>query len=172
MTKGALISSVWIGKTSRVGRNHLRAKRFVQYAVPHLLQGLVVCKQCNHAYVWYSTHQRRADRSGQRYAYYRCTGRSPYRYGGVKVAPTCSNKQVDADSLEEAVWAEVKALLYDPVRLEAEYNRRLQGAEVHGQKELLPIERELKRTRNAIGRLIDSFADGLVQKSCRPGKRA
>jgi len=139
--------------------------RIRKLAARHLLQGLVVCKQCNHAYTWFSTHQRGPDKKGLRYAYFRCTGRSRYRYGGVKVAPACSNKQIDAESLEQAVWAEVKALLQDPGRLEAEYNRRLQGAKTIGEKELLPIERELRRTRNAIGRLIDSFADGLLEKS-------
>lgn len=142
-------------------RERARARR---PAGCHLLQGLVVCKQCKHAYVFFSLGPRGDGKEGVRYAYYRCTGRSRHRYGGVKVPPACFNRQVDAEGLEQTVWAEVKALLQDPARLETEYNRRLAGAKALGQKELIPIERELKRTRNAIGRLIDSYADGLMEK--------
>lgn len=142
-------------------RERARARRHV---VPHLLQGLVVCRQCGHAFVFCPQRERRDNAGGPWYAYYRCTGKNRYRYGGVKVAPACSNRGVGAEALDHMVWAEVKALLQDPGRLEAEYNRRLTGAKTIGHQELLPIERELKRTRNAIGRLVDSYADGLLER--------
>lgn len=50
-------------------------------------------------------------------------GTDAYRFGGQRI---CSNTQVRTDLLEVAVWAEVRALLENPQRLEQEYHRRQQ----------------------------------------------
>jgi len=72
---------------------------------------------------------------------------------------------VNAVRLEEAVWADVCQLLAEPERIEAEYRRRLerkdQGAQAREQARLKGRIKELDRT---IARLIDAYAEGLLDK--------
>ncbi|UQA97645.1 recombinase family protein [Streptomyces halobius] len=58
----------------------------------------------------YYTGLDRCDRPGRMY---RCTGKTE-AYPGAQV---CNCSQVDADALEERVWAEVRSMLEDPDRL-------------------------------------------------------
>ena len=76
------------------------------------------------------------------YAYYRCCGTDAYRFDGQRV---CSNDQVRTDRLDEAVWREVERLLHDPARAAAEV--------------------QLAKLRRGMGRLIDSYAEGLIERS-------
>jgi len=99
-------------------RRQRQGKRGARY----LLQGLLVCQGCGYAYYGKPVSLRSAKGKKRSYAYYRCTGTDAYRFGGQRV---CHNKQVRTDLLEEAVWADVCALLKDPGRIEAEYERRL-----------------------------------------------
>ncbi len=100
-------------------RNRQR-KRGARY----LLQGLLVCQSCGHAF--YGKPVSRSSGKGKRrdYAYYRCIGTDAYRFGGQRI---CYNKQVRTDVLEEAVWDDVCSLLSEPERIEREYQRRLDG---------------------------------------------
>jgi site-specific DNA recombinase len=128
----------------------------------YLLQGLLVCKRCDHAY-----HGKPVSRTsgGQKhcYAYYRCGGTESWRFGGHKV---CANKQVRVERLDEAVWQDVCGLLNDPQRVEEEYQRRLggeqRGGDPAGAASLTKLIRNVKR---GIARLIDAYAEGLVDKS-------
>jgi site-specific DNA recombinase len=94
------------------------------------------------------------------YAYYRCVGADAYRFGGVRL---CWNKQLRTDLVDEAVWEEVCRLLEHPERLEQEYRRRLVQEE-KTPDELSSLEARLGRLRQGIARLIDSYADGLIDK--------
>jgi site-specific DNA recombinase len=79
----------------------------------------------------------------------------------------CDNPQTRGDLLDEAVWAEVRALLEDPARLrtETEYERRLAAADqVPDQDTAALLEGQVRRVRQGIGRLIDSYAAGLIDK--------
>ncbi|HEY2585836.1 MAG TPA: recombinase family protein [Tepidisphaeraceae bacterium] len=95
-----------------------RRSRAGQGGPRHLLQGLVVCRQCGRSLV----HHPSAPRGRAKFFYYRCTGLSTHRWGGLRV---CNSRAVRAEHLEQAVWADVRNLLADPQRLRREYERRL-----------------------------------------------
>jgi site-specific DNA recombinase len=94
------------------------------------------------------------------YAYYHCIGSDAYRFGGVRL---CWNKQLRTDLVDEAVWEEVCRLLSHPERLEQEYRRRL-VQEKQTPDELSSLETRMGRLRQGIARLIDSYAEGLIDK--------
>jgi len=103
--------------------------------------------------------------SGDRrhYAYYRCVGTDAYRFGGQRV---CDNTQVRTDLLEAAVWAEVCTLLAHPQRVMDEYQRRLQDPDhAVGQATQATMEGQITKLRQGMGRLIDSYAEGVIPKA-------
>jgi site-specific DNA recombinase len=123
----------------------------------YLLQGLIACKLCGHAY--YGKPCVCGDEKELYYEYYRCLGRDGYRYGG---SPLCMNKPVRGDLVEEAVWKEVLKLLQNPSLLEKEYNRRLSADKPDDIDDLTNQQTKL---RTAISRMIDSYSEGLIDKS-------
>src|SRR4051812_15322200 len=130
----------------------------------YLLQGLLVCRQCGYAYYGKAVSPRAARGQRRAYAYYRCCGSDAYRFGGQRV---CANAQVRTDRLDQAVWREVERLLRDPARIAAEYERRLEEARrrVSGGPELGEIETQVAKLRRATARLIDGYAEGLIDKA-------
>ncbi len=139
--------------------NQQRA-RIGQRGARYLLQGLLVCACCGYAY--YGKPISPSARKGhpRSYAYYRCIGSDAYRFGGVRL---CWNKQLRTDLVDEAVWNEVCKLLEDPSRLEQEYRQRLLAKE--SSTELTGLEASLGRLRQGIARLIDSYAEGMIDKA-------
>ena len=70
------------------------------------------------------------------------------------------------DRLDAAVWREVQGLLEHPQQLEQEYRRRLAPPTKRGQGEgLAMLHAQLGKLRQGIARLIDSYAEGLIEKS-------
>jgi site-specific DNA recombinase len=127
----------------------------------YLLQGLVVCKRCG--YGCYGKPVSRASAKGKvPYAYYRCTGSDAYRFGGQRL---CWNKQVRTDVLDAAVWDDVRHLLSEPERVRAEYERRLHGVETGPDHEVKHLNSLIANLKKMIARLIDSYGDGLIDKS-------
>ena len=96
-----------------------------------------------------------------RYAYYRCLGTDAYRFGGERV---CQNTQVRTDLLDVAVWQEVCTLLAHPERLAEEYRRRLQPETRAKRTSLATVEAQIGKLRQGVARLIDSYAEGLIDK--------
>jgi len=94
----------------------------------------------------------------------RCCGTDAYRLGGQRV---CWNAQIRTDRLDEAVWREVERLLHDPARIAAEYERRLDDARRRGTDgpDLAAAEAQAAKLRRSMGRLIDSYAEGLIERS-------
>ena len=91
--------------------------------------------------------------SGQRpadYGYYRRTGTDAHRFGGQA---TCDNRSVRSDKLEQAVWAEVQAVLKDPARLADEYQRRISEAQTGGgaRDDINTLDPQIARLRSGIG---------------------
>src|SRR5712691_10149008 len=126
-----------------------------------LLQGVVPCQHGGYAY--YGKRLSPSARKGKlrAYAYYRCLGTDAYRFGGERV---CHNTQVRTDLLDLAVWREVATVLAHPERLAEEYRRRLQP-DAHTQRPALAlVEEQLGKLRQGLARLIDSYADGLLDK--------
>jgi site-specific DNA recombinase len=88
-------------------------------------------------------------------------GTDAYRFGGERI---CQNTQVRTDLLDMAVWQEVGTLLAHSERLAEEYRRRLQP-ETHAKRTpLATVEGQISKLRQGLARLIDSYADGLIDK--------
>jgi site-specific DNA recombinase len=128
----------------------------------YLLQGLLQCQHCGYAF--YGKRLSPSARKGQprAYAYYRCLGTDAYRFGGERV---CHNSQVRTDLLDLAVWREVCTLLTHPERLAEEYRRRLQPETRAKRTPLATIEDQISKVRQGVARLIDSYAESLIDKS-------
>jgi site-specific DNA recombinase len=137
-----------------------RRARQRQRGARYLLQGLLVCAQCQYAYYGKPVSQKSAKGKQRDYAYYRCIGTDAYRFGGERI---CDNLQVRADLLDELVWNEVCDLLAQPQRLEQEYQRRL-NTPSRENEELLTTQAQLARVRQGIARLIDSYTEGFIEK--------
>src|SRR5262249_41156802 len=95
------------------------------------------------------------------YAYYRCLGTDAYRFGGERL---CQNTQVRTDLLDLAVWQEVCTLLTHPERLAEEYRRRLQPEARAERTPLAPGASQIRKPPQGVARLIDSYAEGVVDK--------
>ena len=139
--------------------NRVRA-RVQQRGARYLLQGLITCACCGYAYYGKPISPSGRKYHERSYAYYRCIGSDAYRFGGVRI---CSNKQLRTDLVDEAVWEEVCRLLSHPERLEQEYRRRLLQEE-QTPDELSHLEARMSRLRQGIARLIESYAEGLIDK--------
>jgi site-specific DNA recombinase len=142
----------------RENRRHAhQSKRGALY----LLQGLLQCQQCGYAFYGKRLSPRSRKGNPRAYAYYRCLGTDAYRFGGERL---CANTQVRTDRLDLAVWHEVCALLAHPERLTEEYRRRLQPQLQAKQHEHTALEGQLGKLRQGLARLIDSYAEGLIDK--------
>jgi site-specific DNA recombinase len=127
----------------------------------YLLQGLVVCGLCGYGFHG-RTISPKTER-GPEYFYYRCNSANAARRTGSDV---CSNPVVRGGLLDEAVWSEVRTLLNDPQRLEQEYSRRLKNLSSDTQTTTLAeLQTQHEKVRRATNRLIDSYAEGLIEKS-------
>jgi site-specific DNA recombinase len=133
-----------------------QSKRGARY----LLQGLLVCAHCQYAFYGKPVSRKSARGKVRNYAYYRCIGTDAYRFGGERI---CGNIQVRTDMLDQLVWHEVCALLEGPQRLEQEYERRLQ-APGREDEDLAAIEARIVKVRRGVARLIDSYAEGFIEK--------
>ena len=150
---------VFTAVQEQLENNQRRARQSPRH-LKFVLQGLACCKRCEYAYCGAVAS---ASRGKPRvYGYYRCTGADSYRFGGH---PVCSNKPVRSDLLDQEVWREVGVLLKNPERVTEEYQRRMreQMTEVRPDNEAA-ISRQLERLRRGIARLIDSYAEGLIEK--------
>jgi site-specific DNA recombinase len=126
----------------------------------YLLQGLVVCKRCGHAF--YGKPVSRSSAKGKTcYAYYRCIGTDAYRFGGERI---CSIRQVRTDVLETAVWQDVRALLADPSRIRQEYERRLSGKQEQSESDD-QLAARIQKARRVVARLIDAYEEGLLERT-------
>jgi site-specific DNA recombinase len=127
----------------------------------YLLQGLLVCGQCGYAYCGKGLSRKRREGRPRDYAYYCCIGTDAYRWG----KSLCSNKPCRTDLLDRAVWEDVGALLAEPQRVRAEYERRLRG---HHKKNGRPTEQLAKligNVRRGMARLIDAYQEGHLEKA-------
>ena len=142
----------------RENKRHARQSR---RGALYLLQGLLQCQHCGYAF--YGKRLSPSARKGKprAYAYYRCLGTDAYRFGGERL---CHNTQVRTDRLDLAVWREVCTLLAHPERLAEEYRRRLQPETRTKRTPLSTVEGQISKLRQGVARLIDSYAEGLIDK--------
>jgi site-specific DNA recombinase len=123
---------------------------------PSLLQGLIACRRCSHAFF----RAPKKSRDGGSYVYYRCAGNNyKRRHGRV-----CQNRPVRQDHLDALVWEHIVQLMSEPTLIRRELDRRL---EEHRKSPAATMERsrlqqELKRTESVIKRLVTAYEEDLV----------
>ena len=158
----ALVSEALFATVQEQLQENRQRARQGQRGARYLLQGLVCCALCGYAYYGKEISPSAAKHHARHYAYYRCVGSDAYRFGGHRL---CHNPQVRTDLVDLAVWAEVRALLAQPERLREEYQRRLHDPGQEAQRaDLTTTEAQARKLRQGIGRLIDSYAEGLIEK--------
>ena len=140
-----------------------RRRRELRRRPGWLLQGLVVCRRCGYAFYGKMARGRVGNQQPADYGYYRCTGTDAHRFAGQAV---CDNRSVRSDRLEQAVWDEIRAVLEDPERVAVEHRRRLAQAQRGSgtTTEGADLDRRITALRRGIGRLIDGYADGLIER--------
>ncbi len=81
--------------------------------------------------------------------------------------PPGTNGLPDATRCDAMVWKEVRALLEDPSRVEDEYRRRLAATRdgIVMPEEIARLDRQSATLRRGIERLIDSYAEGVLEKA-------
>jgi site-specific DNA recombinase len=69
--------------------------------------------------------------------------------------------------LEQVVWDQVRALLEDPRRVADEYRRRIAQARdgTATSDEIIRLDRQMTSLRRGIARLIDSYTEGVIDKT-------
>ena len=141
-----------------------RRKREREHGQCWLLQGLTVCQRCGYAYYGKTAPRSRKYDPMNALRYYRCTGADGYRFSGKAV---CNNGPVRSDQLEQVVWDQVRALLEEPRRVADEYRRRIAQARDGAAMpdEIVRLDRQMTSLRRGIGRLIDSYAEGVIDKT-------
>jgi site-specific DNA recombinase len=144
-------ASLFDAVQAQLDENRRRA-RMPEKGSRYVLQGLLVCRQCGYAYCGRT--------NDARHAYYRCAGAMNIpRHGFARV---CGSKPWRMDQTDAAVWHEVCRLLAQPARLEQAYRQRLHPDQPsdasHG------LETQMSKLRRGLARLIDSYADGLIDK--------
>lgn len=138
-----------------------KVNRIRRRGAAYLLQGLMVCKQCEYAFYGKPVRNKRGEKIDS-YAYYRCIGTDAYRFGGTKV---CSNKQIRTDALETAVWEEVKFLLKEPGRILNEYQGRLTELEKSPDDQTIEsLVKQENKINRGLSRLIDSYSQEYISK--------
>ncbi|MDF2782286.1 MAG: recombinase, partial [Geminicoccaceae bacterium] len=152
--------AVFEAAQAQLGENR-RRKRDRRHGPRWLLQGLTVCRRCGYAYYGKAAPRSKRDPSRGEYRHYRCIGTDGCRFGG---SPVCDNPPVRGDRLEAAVWDRVRALLEEPERVAQEYRRRLDTARdsATGTGEVREFDRQIAALRRGVGRLIDSYAEGVL----------
>jgi len=144
---------------TQLQENRRRARQG-QRGARYLLQGLLVCAHCGYAFYGKPVSLKAGKGHPRQYAYYRCIGCDAYRFGGERI---CDNLQVRTDLLEQTVWEEVCGLLQDHQRLQQEYERRVK-APGHADEKQVVLQAQMRKLEQGIGRLIDSYTDGFIQK--------
>jgi site-specific DNA recombinase len=153
---------VFAAVQEQLRENKRHARQQSRRGAVYLLQGLLQCQHCGYAF--YGKRLSPSARKGKprAYAYYRCLGTDAYRFGGERL---CQNTQVRTDLLDLAVWQEVCTLLTHPERLAEEYRRRLQPETRAKRTPLATIADQISKVRQGVARLIDSYAESLIDKS-------
>ena len=125
-----------------------------------LLRGLVKCGPCG---VGTSCHKMRG-RNGTWHRYYYCHNHDPVRAGGQD--RRCPERNIRADTLDEFVFAQVRAALLNPALLLAGERAIAVHAPVPDDQllaaELARLDRKLDAARGEHRRLIDLYQAGLI----------
>jgi site-specific DNA recombinase len=153
----ALLSAEVFEAVAEQLRENRRRCRVRAGGAGHLLQGLLVCQHCRYACYGQSTKNQKNERV---HGYYRCIG-TDRRHGERQ--RRCAMPTVSMADLDAAVWNDVRALLADPSRVRAEYERRRSEPNAT-EPERREWESRRRRVQSGLDRLINAFAEGLIDK--------
>lgn len=126
----------------------------------YLLQGLLVCSRCGRAYYGKGVGGGAAPESGRRYGYYRCIGTDAHRFDGQRM---CDNQMIRVDRLDAAVWEDVRGLLLEPGRIEAEYRRRLSRRTGGDDQDRKVLAKQIQGVKRRIARLTEMYEEGFLE---------
>jgi site-specific DNA recombinase len=157
----ALVAPEVFAAVQEQWQDNQRHARQSRRGARYVLQGLVQCQHCGYAYYGKRLSPSARKGSPRAYAYDRCLGTDAYRFGGERV---CQNTQVRTDLLDLAVWQDVCALLAHPEQLAEEYRRRVHPDSPTKHTTLTTLEAQLGKLRQGLARLIDSYAEALIEK--------
>jgi len=157
----ALVDEVVFAAVEEQLQENRRRSRVSRRGARYLLQGLLVCGSCGYAYYGKPLSRSGAKGKIRDYAYYRCVGTDAYRFGGQRV---CCNAQCRTDVLDQAVWNDAQSLLADPERIRREYESRRNGKRSKSPRPSEQIDKLAGKVKRGIGRLIDAYGEGLVEK--------
>ena len=157
----AIVAPEVVAAVQEQWREHRRQARQSRRGALYVLQGLLQGQHCGYAYDGKRLSPRARQGKPRAYAYDRCLGTDAYRFGGERV---CQNPQGRTDLLDVAVWQEVWTRLAHPERLAEEYRRRLQPETRAKRTSLAPVEAQLGKLRQGVARLIDRYAERLIDK--------
>jgi len=101
----AIVSKDTFMLASTVLENH-RWKAGHPAVRQYLLRSKIKCLECGKTYVGTVSRVARGEKR-----YYRCTGATKWQRIGC---PKCPGKSLNADYIEDAVWAEIKAFIHQP----------------------------------------------------------
>jgi site-specific DNA recombinase len=157
----ALVSEEEFAQVAEQLAENQQRQRQRRAGARYLLQGLLVCTRCGYAFSGVRCAHPQ-DRYGP-YFYYRCLSCQSRL---VEPAQRCGVRSMRAERLEHAVWEDVCALLKHPQKIEEEYQRRLHNKP--GQRSargIEPLARVIAKVKRSIGRLIDLYSEGLLDKA-------
>ena len=128
-----------------------------------LLQGLTVCRRCGYAYYGKTAPRSREYDKSNVLRYYRCVGADSYRFQGEAL---CCNLPCAPISWRRSFGIASRRLLREPERVADEYRRRLARAADGAEEpeEVARVEKQIASVRRGVERLIDSYAEGFVEK--------
>ena len=104
-----------------------------------------------------------------RYGYYRCCGTVRAHFGGDRV---CSSQSVRTDRLDAAVWDDVRGLLTEPGRIEAEYQRRQERPAEPEDQNRQAIDAQIRGLKRRIARLTEMYEEGFLEREAFQGRMA
>jgi len=158
----ALVSEdLFVAAGEQLAENRRRYRQSRRGAT-FLLQGLLVCASCGYACCGQRRYSAKAGPSAPQEGSYRCTGRMA-KYGSMGESPLCTSRSIQVKVVDEAVWHDVCQLLREPSRLEAEYERRLSGAQEPSAPSV-NVAARMAQLKRGIARLIDAYSEGLLEK--------
>lgn len=142
-------------------QEHRKSNRHLQpmKREPWLLQGLITCGLCGHAFMIQPNHKRRT---------YNCRGR--LRLTHLDGSPKCIVPNLDADWLEKELWEGIEAILNDPNKLKSllqETIDSLKNREEELFARIQPVDERLTQIDEQKTRLAEDW----VKLSINPAKR-
>jgi site-specific DNA recombinase len=154
----ALVAAdLFVAAQEQLARNQRLSLRRAQRQT-FLLQGLVRCGICGHAFCGRTS---KSPKRGTTYRYYACRNQVALR---GDIARACANPSVRGEELDAQVWSSLCQVLQEPERLEQEWRRRMEvdGTVADARTEQAQAQRWLATQERVLKRLLDAYEAGAL----------